>query len=77
MRSGFDPEDFFVRPRFVGVVDEWKDFSSGDGTLSPPDAAIPRCWPEKQLSPRAGSMSPTQSAIRRRGAGRTHRAGQY
>ena len=37
--------------------------SSVDTTLSPPGAAGPRRWPEGQLSPRAGSMSPSQSAI--------------
>ena len=31
--------------------------------LSSPGVAGPRCCPEGQLSPRAGSMSPSQSAI--------------
>ena len=41
----------------------WKDFLSGDETLSSPGAAGPRRWPEGQLSPHAGAMSPSQSAI--------------
>ena len=38
-------------------------FLTGDGELSSPGAAGPQRWPEGQLSPRAGSMSPSQSAI--------------
>ena len=34
-----------------------------DGNLSSPGEAEPRRWHEGQLSPRAGSMSPSQSAI--------------
>ena len=33
------------------------------------DAAGPRRWPKGQLSPRAGSMSPSQSAITQLGWG--------
>ena len=55
------------RPAFtssvVRVVEIWKEFWSGDGNLSSPGAAGPRRWPERQLSPRAGSMSSSQSAI--------------
>ena len=40
-----------------------------DGNLSSPGAAVPWRWPEGQLSPRAGSMSPSQSAITRWGWG--------
>ena len=40
-----------------------------DGILSFPAAAGPRRWPEGQLSPRAGSMSPSQSAITQWGWG--------
>ena len=42
---------------------------SGDGKLSSPGVARPRCWPEGQLSLRAGSMSPSQSAITQWGWG--------
>ena len=40
-----------------------------DGNLSHPVAAEPRRWPEGQLSPRAGPMSPSQSAITQLGWG--------
>ena len=68
-RGDIDPEDLCFRPRVVGVVDIWKDFKSGDETLSSPGAAGPRRCPEGQLSPRAGSMSPSQSAITQLGWG--------
>ena len=45
------------------VVEMWKDFPSRDGNLSSPGAVGPRGWLEGQLSPRASSMSPSQSAI--------------
>ena len=38
-RGGIDPGDYRFRPRFVGVVDVWKDSSSGDRTLSFPGSA--------------------------------------
>ena len=38
---------------------------SGDGILSSPGAERPQRWPEVRLSQRAGSMSPSQSAISR------------
>ena len=37
--------------------------------LSSPGAAGPRRWPDGQLSPRAGSMSPSQSTITQWGRG--------
>ena len=37
-------------------------FRSGDETLFSPGAAGPQRCPEGQLSPRAGSMSPSQPA---------------
>ena len=40
-----------------------------DGNLSSPGEAEPRRWHEGQLSPRAGSMSPSQSAITQWGWG--------
>ena len=42
---------------------------SGDGKLSSPGVARPRCWPEGQLSLREGSMSPSQSAVTQWGWG--------
>ena len=48
--------------RFVGVVEIWKEFVSGDETLSSPGAAgLQRC-PVGKLPPCAGSMNPSQSA---------------
>ena len=61
--GGIDLWDHRFGPWLVGVVEMWKDFWSGDGTLSSSGAAHPRRWPDGQLSPRAGSMSPSQSAI--------------
>ena len=51
MRGGIDPEDHRFRPRVVGVVDIWKNFFSGDRTLSSP-------------SPPALHTNTSQSAIR-------------
>ena len=39
VRGGIDPEDHRSRPRFVGVLDVWKDFRLGDGTISRPGGA--------------------------------------
>ena len=64
-----DPGNLRFRPRVVGVVQIWKDFCSGDGKSSSPGAAGPRRCPEGQLSPRAGSMSPSESAITQWGWG--------
>ena len=50
--DGIDSGDRRFRPRCVGV-DVWKDFSSGDRTLSSPGGA--------------GSTNPSQSAISQRG----------
>ena len=61
-RGGIDLGDRPFHPRNVGVVEVLKDISSGDKNLSSPGAAGPRRWPEGQLSPRAGSMSLSQSA---------------
>ena len=57
LQGGIDPEDLRFRPRVVGVVEIWKDFSPGDVKLSSPGAAGPRRCPVGQLSPRAGYMS--------------------
>ena len=62
LRGGIDTDDLSVRPRVVGVVGIWKYFLSGDEALSAPGVAGPRRCPEGQLSPRAGSMSLSQSA---------------
>ena len=58
-----------LHPRIVEVSDIWKDFLSGDGTLSSQGATGPRRWSEGQLSPRAGSMSSGLSAISQWGWG--------
>ena len=60
--GGIDPSLRF-RPRVVRVVEIWKNFPSADETLSSPGVAGPRRFPEGQLSPRSGSMSPRQSGI--------------
>ena len=44
-------------------------FLTRGGKLSSPGAAGPRRWPKGQLSPRAGSRSPRQSAITQWGRG--------
>ena len=48
-RGDTDPEDIRFRPRCVGVADVWKEFLSGDRTLSFPGDA--------------GSMNLSQSGI--------------
>ena len=63
MRGGIEPRDLRFRPRVVGVVEIWKDFESRDEALSSPGVAGPQRCPERQLSPRAGFMSPSHSAI--------------
>ena len=67
--GGIDPGDLRFRPRVVVDVEIWKNFLSGDETLSSPGVAGPRCCPERQLSPRAGSMSSSQSATSQWGLG--------
>ena len=69
LRGGSDPGDPCFCPRVVGVVEIWKIFRPGDGNLPSPGSAGPRRWPEGQLSPHAGSMSPSQSAITQWGWG--------
>ena len=44
--GGIDPVDLCFRPRAVGVVEIWREFLSGDDTLSSLGAAGPRRWPE-------------------------------
>ena len=68
-RGGTDPGDVRCRPRVIGVVEMSKDFPSGDGNLSLFGGAGPLRWPERQLSPRTGSMSPSKSAITQWGWG--------
>ena len=65
VRGGFDPDDHRFRPRDVGGLRMLKDFSSGDEIISSPGATGPQSWQEGQLSLRAVSMSPGQSATRR------------
>ena len=60
--GGFDPWDHRLGSWSVGVVEIQTDFLLKSGTLSSTCAAPPRRWPEGQLSPRAGSMSPNESA---------------
>ena len=69
LRGGIDPGDLRFRPRVVGVVEMWKDFQYEDETLSYPGVAGPRRCPERQLSPRAGAMSLSQSATSQLGWG--------
>ena len=64
LRGGIDPGDLRFRPRDVECLKLLKDFSSGDETISSPGATGPRSWQEGQLSLRAVSMSPGQSATR-------------
>ena len=61
-RGGINPGDLYFGPRVVGVVEVWKDFSSGNQTLFSPGAAGSQRWPQGQLSICAGSMNPSQSA---------------
>ena len=63
MFGGIDPEDLRSRPGAVLVVEIWNDLRSADGNLSFPTAAGPRRGPEGKVSPRPGSMGPSQSAI--------------
>ena len=50
VRDGIDPRGPRFVPRLLELVVEiWKDFWSGDKTLSSPGAARPRRWPERQL----------------------------
>ena len=53
VQSYIDPRDHRFRPRCFGVAVTWKDFRSGDGTLSSLGGA--------------GSMNPSQSAISQSG----------
>ena len=71
MRVGFrhragcfsTPEGHWFRLRAVEVSDEWKDLRLRDGALYSTGGAELRRWLDRQLSPRSGSMSSSQSAI--------------
>ena len=67
LRGGIYPGDLRFRPQVVGVVEVWREFSSGVKPLSSLGAAGPRRCPEGQLSPRADSMSLIQSATSKLG----------
>ena len=69
MRGDIDPGDHCFCPRVVGTLEVWKDFSSGNDTLSSPVATEPQRCPERQLSPRAGAMSFSQFANNQSGWG--------
>ena len=69
LRGGIDPRDLRFRARFVGAIEIWKDFRSGEGNLSFLGAAGPRRWAEGQLSLRTGYMSLSQSATSQWGWG--------
>ena len=69
LRGGTDLGDLRFRPRVVGVVDIFANFLPGDGKLSFPGAAGAQRYTEGQLSLRAGSMSPSHSAITQLGWG--------
>ena len=61
VRGGIDPEDHHhSRPRFVGVVDVWKDYRSGDGTISRPGGA--KRW---LYEPQVGVSTPCGAALTR------------
>ena len=57
LRGDIDPGDRHFRLRVAGVVDMWRELSSGDETLSSLGAAEPRRRLEEQPSPRPGSIS--------------------
>ena len=69
MWGGTDPGDHCFRPRVVGVVEAWREFSSMDKNLYSLCAAGRRRWPEGELSPRAGSMGVSRSATTQWGWG--------
>ena len=56
VRGDIDPRDHCFRPWVVGVSYERANSRPRDDTQSSLCAAGPRCWPEGQLSQRAGSM---------------------
>ena len=62
LRGGIDQGDLRFLPRVVGVVEISKAFRSRDETLSSPGVAGTRRCPERQLSPRTGSVSLIQLA---------------
>ena len=63
VQGRINPGDPRFRPQVVVGVEVWKGFESGGVNLSSPGVAGARRFPERQLSPRAGSMmSLSQSA---------------
>ena len=60
VRGGIDPGDHRSRPRFVGAADLWKDFRSGDGTMSRPGGAGQ--WLHE---PQAGVSTPLGAVLTR------------
>ena len=67
--GGIAPGDLRFRPGVVLVVEIWNDLRSAEGNLSFPSAAGPQRGPEGKISPRPGSMGPSQSAITQWGWG--------
>ena len=69
LRGGIDPGELPRRPRVVGVVEIWKGSEPGMGTHLPRGRRELGVGPSGKLSPRNGSMSPSQSAITQWGWG--------
>ena len=62
VRGGIDPRDHRFHPRLDGVKDVWKDFSSRDGTLSPP-CGVGCMKPRLRFPHPAGRYRPRRSPI--------------
>ena len=69
LRGGIDPGELPRRPRVVGVVEIWKGSEPGIGTHLPRRRRELGVGPSGKLSPRNGSMSPSQSEITQWGWG--------
>lgn len=77
LQIGIHPGCVRFRHQVVEVADFGKDIWAGNGTVSSPGAAKSRRCLQGQLSPLAGSMSPSHSENQRVGFGFSHLAGRY
>ena len=76
--DGIKPGSVRCRPRFVEVVDMWKELVSGDETWWSPRATEPRRCVAGQLLPYAERLHDAQSTIYQPvGLESPHLAGRY
>ena len=69
VEGGIDPGDHRFRPRFVGIVDVWKDFSDSGMGPYPPRVALALQTPGWGFHTVLGGIDPGDHCFRPRFAG--------